>query len=275
MKQTKEISEQKAVVKQDDPIVQYLENHDDDPFAPHGINLYFSTETMDEMLVDQNEIITKFMTDSHYTLTPSQRKALIGTGIKNFGFLEKAFQLAQEFGALHPIRFSMEEFENGVQYINFCRNMQTRIREFDRVITDSMLVYGDRTFRLALQFYRSARDLARQGDQDAMAVFNMLRPYFSRSRSADAPPTEPEIISHAKALLHGKKEGRIVIEGRTAHKTAAAHAVIDEVHPHTEGAFRETVSGTAHSTGSVQVCRYCNTENPAHHKFCLHCGKEL
>jgi ribosomal protein L40E len=136
-----------------------------------------------------------------------------------------------------------------------------------RLYTDILLIAGDEAFQLELMYYNSVREAARRGVPGAQAAFRALQLFFRRGRRTDMEePTETQLLRDARALLHGKKDGKIVIEGQAKHTAAASHAAIDDTFkPH--GAFKEVIAGT--------VCERCHAENPAGHKFCHNCGGAL
>ena len=59
--------------------------------------------------------------------------------------------------------------------------------------------------------------------------------FFALSRrrrisAADAPPTEMQIERDIKALLHGKKDGEVIVRNERPHVSGGTHEVIDETH---------------------------------------------
>jgi hypothetical protein len=146
-------------------------------------------------------------------------------------------------------------------------NITITLEQLLRIYTDILLIAGDEAFQMALMYYNSVREAARRGVPGAQATFRALQLFFRRGRQTDmAEPTEKDLLRDAKALLHGKKDGKIVIEGQAKHTAAASHVAIDDTFkPH--GAFKEVIAGT--------VCERCRAENPAGHKFCHNCGGAL
>ena len=204
----------------------------------NGRDLYFTVSFMTAMLADVQKIIRTFESQSHYSLTAADRRRKIGSGIRNYGFLDKTSDLAEAFPQYHPPKFDMKEFRELGENVEFCRNLLAMLNEFTRVVSNSLLVYGDEAFRMALRFYGSVQELARGGDEGAVAVFNMLRPYFRRQRIADAP-TDHEVETDVHNLLHGIKDGKIVIENEHPHLDGGKHVVVDETHRN-----RNTVKAT-------------------------------
>ena len=189
--------------------------------------------------------IEYFTDHSHYPLTAAERRRLISSGIRNYGFLDKARDLAAANPDYHPPKFDIRRFEELGDDLEFTRNLLVRVQAFERTISNSLLVYGDAAFRMALSFYNTVRELSRTGDEQALALFNILRPYFRRQRISDSP-TDAEVETDVNALLHGRKDGKIVIEHEAPHLTGGKHEVIDETHK-AKAAWKETESGEIES----------------------------
>jgi len=79
-------------------------------------------------------------------------------------------------------------------------------------------------------YYNSVRDAARRNVPGAQELFNILELFFRRGRISDGEPTEPELERDFRALLHGHKDGKIVIENERPHMEGGKHVVVDETH---------------------------------------------
>jgi hypothetical protein len=114
-----------------------------------------------------------------------------------------------------------------------------------RIISESLLVSGDNGYSLALIYYNAVREAARPSANmpGARVIFDRLRTFFSsRSRTTAAEPTEKETLRDVKALLHGHKDGKIVIENEKPHLVGGKHLVADETGK-PKGAWKETEEG--------------------------------
>ena len=202
---------------------------------------HFSHDFKQEFIQEFNALIAKFRTKSDFSLTDDERRRLISSGVRNFGFLTKASELADLNPQLLPAKFDMEDFMHEIADVNFCRGVLSITREFDRVVSNCFLMYSDGAFRMALRFYRSVQELARAGDPAAIAVFNMLRPFFRRQRIMDSP-TEEEVEMDVRSLLHGHKDGKVLVENESPHAAGGRHVVEDDTHKIKKG-FKDTVDG--------------------------------
>ena len=207
-------------------------------------NLPELTSTFRDSVINKTvSLMQTFTGKLNFELTDIERRRLIKSGIRNYGFLDKASDLALQHEELRPPKFDAEDFKDLIRDLEFIRDVLSLIRGFDRSVSNALFVYGNEAFRKALRFYNSVRELARTGDPDAVAVFNMLRPFFSRPRRTSEEPTEPEMERDVRALLHGKKDGRIVIENEKPHLVGGKHVVVDEAHKAHHGAWKETEKG--------------------------------
>jgi hypothetical protein len=201
-----------------------------------------------------------------HLMTDAERRRLLGSGVRRWGFITKTFEVASDNPEFVPLFLDMENFGDLIAEINETRNITITLEQMLRIYTDILLIAGDDAYKLALMYYNSVRDAARRGVPGAQAIFRALQLFFRRGLRTDEQPTEAQTMRDVKAVLHGKKDGKIVIEGQAAHKTAAEKTVVDDVHkPH--GAWKEKEHGI--------ICEHCGCENHGHHRFCHGCGKEL
>ena len=200
-------------------------------------------------------------------LSAADRQRLNGSGVRRLGFIEKVHDTAQMRPEFDPAFFSLAALQQWSLEIEYLRNIRSLALAVDRIANDALLVAGDEAFRLALMYYNSVRDAARRRVPGAEELFRILELFFRRGRQADSEPTETETLRDAKALLHGKKDGKIIIEGHAKHTTAAEHTVVDDTHKPQNDNFKEVIHGT--------ICTECHANNPENAKFCVNCGKEI
>jgi hypothetical protein len=136
---------------------------------------------------------------SNNTLTPLQRKRKIGAGIRNYGFIDKVSDLA----AANPNYaqfFKITDLKNCIRNIEDCREIIILLQAFMRMVSNTMIVYSDDAFSMALIYYN--------------------------------------------ALIHGKKDGKIVVENISPKTTAGVRKVVDDTR-RSKAAVRETGSMTS------------------------------
>jgi hypothetical protein len=267
LKQTADDLQQKAEAMLKAEEMLRVENAPENRFRPDYVEAFYECYIYAIVtLLKVASLIFKEMSDK--MLRPRERRRLIGAGVRNNGFIQKVKELAQANPQFAQV-FDIQSLINCVFNFDACRNLIVDLDGFERRVRDSMLVYSDEAYSMALMFYNTIKEMARRGDGDARIMFEMLRPFFKpngRRGKQQEEPTVKQLERDVNALLHGTKDGKIVIEGRGKHQTAAEHAAIDDTY-HPSGAFKETVQGT--------LCTNCNTHNAANAKFCNECGAEL
>ena len=89
------------------------------------------------------------------------------------------------------------------------------------------LLSSDKAFRLSLTYYNSLKILSRTGSVGAIVAFDELRSFFRRPRRKTGAPTEKQLERDIRGLLHGKREGTVVIENENPHLTGGKIVVTD------------------------------------------------
>jgi hypothetical protein len=195
-----------------------------DPFNPEIIHLI----TLD-IINGEN----RFREMSDNMLRPRERRRLIGAGIRNYGFIQKAYELANTNDARFSSIFDNESLGNCIKNIDDCRTLLVYLDGFQRRVRDSMLVYSDEAFSMALMFYNTVKEMSRRGDADARAIFNLLRPFFrpnGRRTASTEEPTEKQLERDFHDLLHNKKDGELIIKNEQPVMMKGKRTVVDNVH---------------------------------------------
>jgi hypothetical protein len=166
------------------------------------------------------------------TFTPKDRTRLVGGGIKNLGFIETAYESASANPQFVPPYLNMSEYRGAVQDFTRKRTLFTLIQQFAQQVSDSMLLASDAAYRNALEYYNSVKEAARQRIPGAEAEYKLLSKYFKKSKpSKDGnAPTEAQIERDVRSLLHGTKEGRIVVENENPDLSGGKRRLVDETH---------------------------------------------
>ena len=173
----------------------------------------------------------QFRLMSDRDLTLSQRRSKVGAGIRNYGFIVKAAELVAE-NPQFALLFNAEILNNCIYNFDESRNINVTLQSMVRQTSNSMLTYSDEAYSLSLIFYNSVKELARRGNPDAITLYRQLQPFFRRRNPehGSKPPTEHETLRDAKALLHGHKDGKIVIENERPHLSEGKRIIVDETH---------------------------------------------
>jgi hypothetical protein len=176
------------------------------------------------------------------TFTPKDRTRLVGGGIKNLGFIETAHESALANPQFIPPYLNMAEYNESILDFTRKRTLFTLLQQFAQQVSDSMLLASDASYHDALEYYNSVKEAARQRVPGAEAEYNLLAKYFKKSKpSKDGKaPTEAQIERDVRSLLHGTKEGRIVVENQNPDLSDGKRKLVDETH--SEHAVVKTVT---------------------------------
>jgi len=164
------------------------------------------------------------------SLDVTQRLRMNGIGIRRYGFTDKTSDVAEQNMRFSPPTFNIAHLKQLIRHIELLRNLSSLLRQLLRITDDELLVAGDEAYAMALLFYNTLKVQARQRVPGADDVFRMLQPFFIHRGRTDKEPTEHEVERDVRALLHGHKDGKIVIENEHPHLEGGKHTVIDETH---------------------------------------------
>jgi hypothetical protein len=176
-----------------------------------------------------NDIIN---TLDNYTqhLRALDRKRLNGVGIKKLGFIERAFELALENPEFLPHYLTIERFGEDIDYFLAFRTLVDLVTQTREKLWNITMLSADIAYTDALEFYASVRESAKRRVDAAETIHAELFPFFKHHGTRNTTePTEKQLKKDFNALLHSKRDGKIVIENVKAKLTGGKHKVIDEV----------------------------------------------
>ena len=182
------------------------------------------------LIDDAQVLLDKFLDSLDQSLNTTRRLRLNGIGISRYGFTNKVSDVASENMRFAPATFSDAELKALIRRIELLRNLSSLLRQCLRIVNDELLITGDEAYAMALLYYNTLREQARARVLGADEVFRMLEPFFRRHRRIlSEEPTVHELERDLHALVHGHKDGRIVVERERPHLTGGKRVVIDEV----------------------------------------------
>jgi hypothetical protein len=193
-------------------------------------------ERLDELMAD-------FMEENRIgaNLTGTDRRRLIGAGVRNYGFIDKAFDIARDNGDFMPAHFDLTLLNWNMHELEDFRQLMWVLQQFLQAASNAFLLQADSCYRDALRIYSSLQEQTRNRIPGAEPLFRALQTFFSRTRRQPADePTEMELERDIKHLIHGKADGEIVIKNESPHVSGGVHEVVDNVRIG-RSAFKETV----------------------------------
>jgi hypothetical protein len=172
-------------------------------------------------------------------MRPLDRSRVNGVGIRRQGFIERAYQLAVENTEFLPHWLTIQKFNDDHAHFVELRSLFDTSRQIQELLWNLIMNSADMVYTDALEFYDSVRSAAKRRIDAAESIFEELHIFFRRPRNGSEEPTEEEVLRDMKALLHGKKDGKIVVENVKPKITKGTHKVIDE-HYTDSAQFKET-----------------------------------
>ena len=188
---------------------------------------------IEEMVDDVMELTDKFIAVGHIdtALTGTERRRLFGAGVRNYGFMDKAWDIAHDNPNFIPQNLDVPLMGKTLREIEDLRQLAFVLEQFLQVVNDAMLIKSDAVYRMALRVYGSLREQARNRVPGAAPLFEALLQFFRRRRRiTEEEPTVKELEHDFKRLIHGTADGEIVIKNEQPHVTAGVHEVVDDVH---------------------------------------------
>jgi hypothetical protein len=139
------------------------------------------------------------------SLSGRERQRLFGAGVRNFGFIEKAWDIVRDNPQFVPPNFSWGKMERDIRSLEEVRQLNWVVRQFLQAVNERLLLKADVSFRGALRVYGSLREQAKSKVPGAETLYLALLAYFRhRRKPAAAELTEKELERDLLKLMQGK-----------------------------------------------------------------------
>jgi len=187
---------------------------------------------MRAIIEDQGNILEAFMETANLftNLTPAERMRLIGAGVRNYGFIEKARDIARENPGFLPPNFDVKQFSDDLESFDLVRQVYLGSEKMQTMSSDKMLLMSSDLFRESLRIYNSLKEQAKGRVAGARDLFVALEMYFKRRRASERQPTEKEEMKKARGIIKGTVDGEMLLKNRKAKKSGGVHEVIEDFH---------------------------------------------
>jgi hypothetical protein len=170
------------------------------------------------------------------------RRRLNGVGIKKLGFIERAYELALENGEFLPHYLTLEKFGKDIEYFMDFRSLTDVVSQIREQLWNITIQSADIAYTDALEFYASVREAAKRRVDAAETLNNALAIFFKHHRSETEEPTEKQAKRDFNSLLHGRHDGKLVVENIKPKLTRGRRKIIDETFKDT-AEFKDTIEG--------------------------------
>jgi ribosomal protein S24E len=127
-----------------------------------------------------------------------------------------------------PSYLPIEKFKKDEDYFNACRVLYESCKQILEILWNLTLQSADIVYTDALEYYASTREAAKRRIDGAETIYKDLEVFFKKKRSGSDEPTEKELKRDLNALLHTKRDGKIVVENIKPKVSGGKHKVIDE-----------------------------------------------
>ena len=92
------------------------------------------------------------------SLTSTDRRRLVGVGVRNNGFIDKAFDIALENPQFMPPHFNVQTLTTNMRNLEDLRQLLWSLQQFTQAVSNALLVHSDSAYRDALRIYRSLQE---------------------------------------------------------------------------------------------------------------------
>ena len=123
-------------------------------------------------------------------LTPAERREMPKMGEKSIGFVEKAYDFAQQNPSLVPPYLEMAAFGTDFSDAHGLWTLHNVVLQLQEGIGDTELSAGSEAYQAALVFYKSVKMAAAQDVPGAKAVYEELKTRFPQRGRHKASGTE-------------------------------------------------------------------------------------
>jgi len=162
-------------------------------------------------------------------LRPLDRKRLNGVGIRKLGFIGRALQLAAENPEFLPHYVTLLKFQEDNNYFLALRSTFDTLRQIQEILWNFIIEASDVLYTDALEYYAGVREAAKRRVDPAETIFADLFAFFKpMGKKAEDEPSEKQLKRDFNALLHGKKDGKVVIMNEKPRVIAGKRKVVDE-----------------------------------------------
>ena len=210
---------------------------------PINESSFVSVDNLQQLDDDLRPVYEAMMADwQEQALSPKQRLQMLGSGVRRYGFNDKVSDFAESNPEFIPPYLNVPKFKRNIRETEMLRDISAMLAQMQRITDDLLLITGDEVYRQALMYYNTVRDASRRRVPGADALYRILEQYFKRRKNTSEEPTEQQIMHDVKGLLHGTKEGEVIIKNTGKKTTKGKKIVVDET-TKPKGHFKETESG--------------------------------
>jgi hypothetical protein len=147
------------------------------------------TDTVKQLTKQLQEMMEGFQKDcaSEAHLTPKEHRQLHGVGIKSFGFIDKAFEVAELNPELAPHYLDVKLLNGKLNKLNDIMALKNVLAQFAAIVETAYLLNSDGCYRDALAYYESLKEAVKMRIDAAETPFKELQPFFKSHGHKQSP----------------------------------------------------------------------------------------
>jgi len=181
-----------------------------------------------------------------FSLSPVQRRRMLGSGVRRYGFIDLVSDTAAEYPQFWPASITgtttyEEEMKDGMRELEVLRNLHIWLQWLTRVVGDMKLIAGDENFRLANIYYTGVTASARKNLDGAAHVFEQLKLFWNKTGGTKDKITKKQAVSDFKAVADGKKDGYVAATNESDTVIEGKRGIVDDARPRQQISERATV----------------------------------
>jgi hypothetical protein len=158
----------------------------------------------------------------------------IGHGVRNYGFVEKTRDLMRDNPKSVPDDTYYKRYALHLNEFEQIRQLCIMSQELTNEIKKTEILMGNKVFEEALGYYNYLKALVRIKFAGGAELLGALSEFFKKKKPDIQRPTEKQLKRDFDAIVHGKKDGKIVVENISPKKTKGVHIVEDDVYKSSE-----------------------------------------
>jgi hypothetical protein len=178
-------------------------------------------------------------------LRSQDRQRHNGVGLKRQGFVDAAFRLSSKFPQYFPHWLNTAKFKKDIELFNAVKSLIDVCRSLEEKAWNINIEASDMIYTNSLEYYSQVKDAAERRIDAAEAIYEELNGFFKNMRphGTEDQPTEKEIKRDEDALMHGRKDGELIIRNVRPKTTGGRREVIDETF-RDRASFKDTDEGS-------------------------------
>jgi hypothetical protein len=193
--------------------------------------LNLDAQNLTEAIARLSKLMEDFMNivRLYANLTAKERERLIGAGVRNYGFIEKANDIGKDNPSFLPPNFNVAQFSDELHVFDLTRQFYFLAEKLQSLASDSMLLKSNVLYRDSLRIYHSLKEQARGRVPGARDLFDALEPFFKKRKVSESQPTQKEEMRKILSIVKGKADGEILVRNIKPKTTGGVREIIEDV----------------------------------------------